>query len=101
MNKFAKIASLGLAALLVMVSPALAQDGGGAAIEVSGAFGAGLVVIGAALGIGKLAGSALESMARQPEAAGGIQTAMIIAAALIEGFTFFALVICMQQNPWG
>ncbi|MCH2359446.1 MAG: ATP synthase F0 subunit C [Pirellulales bacterium] len=101
MNKFAKIASLGLAALLVMVSPALAQDGGGAAIEFSGAFGAGLVVIGAALGIGKLAGSALESMARQPEAAGGIQTAMIIAAALIEGFTFFALVICMQQNPWG
>ncbi|HAL14213.1 MAG TPA: ATP synthase F0 subunit C [Planctomycetaceae bacterium] len=84
-----------------MVSPALAQDGGGAAIEFSGAFGAGLVVIGAALGIGKLAGSALESMARQPEAAGGIQTAMIIAAALIEGFTFFALVICMQQNPWG
>ena len=101
MNKFAKIASLGLAALLVMVSPALAQDGGGAAIEFSGAFGAGLVVIGAALGIGKLAGSALESMARQPEAVGGIQTAMIIAAALIEGFTFFALVICMQQNPWG
>ncbi len=101
MNKFAKIASLGLAALLVMVSPALAQDGGGAAIEFSGAFGAGLVVIGAALRIGKLAGSALESMARQPEAAGGIQTAMIIAAALIEGFTFFALVICMQQNPWG
>ena len=101
MNKFAKIASLGLAALLVMVSPALAQDGGGAAIEFSGAFGAGLVVIGAALGIGKLAGSALESMARLPEAAGGIQTAMIIAAALIEGFTFFALVICMQQNPWG
>ena len=79
----------------------MAQDGGGAAIEFSGAFGAGLVVIGAALGIGKLAGSALESMARQPEAAGGIQTAMIIAAALIEGFTFFALVICMQQNPWG
>ena len=101
MNKFAKIASLGLAALLVMVSPALAQDGGGAAIEFSGAFGAGLVVIGAALGIGKLAGSALESLARQPEAAGGIQTAMFIAAALIEGFTFFALVICMQQNPWG
>jgi F-type H+-transporting ATPase subunit c len=39
-------------------------------------------------------------MARQPEVAGSIQTAMIIAAALIEGFTFFALFICMQQNPW-
>ena len=43
------------------------------------------------LGIGKLASSALESMARQPEVASNIQTAMIIAAALIEGFTFFAL----------
>jgi F-type H+-transporting ATPase subunit c len=66
-------------------------------IDLSGSFGAGLVVIGAALGIGKLAGSALESMARQPEVAGAIQTAMIIAAALIEGFTFFALYICMLQ----
>jgi F-type H+-transporting ATPase subunit c len=64
-------------------------------IEFSGAFGAGLVVIGAALGIGKLAASAYESMARQPEVAGTINTAMIIAAALIEGFTFFALYICM------
>ena len=51
-------------------------------------------------GIGRLAGSALESMARQPEVAGSIQTAMIIAAALIEGFTFYALYICSQQNPW-
>jgi F-type H+-transporting ATPase subunit c len=59
------------------------------------AIGVGLTVIGAAYGIGRLAGSALESMARQPEVAGSIQTAMIIAAALIEGFTFFALYICM------
>ena len=101
MNKFAKMASLGVAALLVMVSTILAQDSGGASIEFSGAFGAGLVVIGAALGIGKLASSALESMARQPEVAGDIRTGMIIAAALIEGFTFFALVICILQNPWG
>ncbi|MEW4562349.1 ATP synthase F0 subunit C [Blastopirellula marina] len=57
-------------------------------------IGIGLVVIGAGYGIGKLAASALESMARQPEVSGNIQTAMIIAAALIEGFTFFALVIC-------
>ena len=56
----------------------------------------GLVVIGAALGIGKLAVAALDGMARQPEVAGNIQTAMIIAAALIEGFTFFALYICMS-----
>jgi F-type H+-transporting ATPase subunit c len=63
-------------------------------IEFGGAFGVGLTVIGAAYGIGRLAGSALESMARQPEVAGSIQTAMIIAAALIEGFTFYALYIC-------
>ena len=55
------------------------------------AIGAGLVIIGAALGIGGLAKAAVESMARQPEIAGNIQTAMIIAAALIEGVTFFAL----------
>ena len=59
------------------------------------AIGCGIIVFGAANGIGRLAGSALESMARQPEAAGRIQTAMIIAAALIEGFAFFALVICL------
>ncbi len=60
----------------------------------------GLVVIGAGFGIGRLGASAVESMARQPEVAGNIQTAMIIAAALIEGFTFFALYICMTQNPF-
>ena len=58
-------------------------------------IGAGIAVIGASLGIGKLAGSALEAMGRQPEAAGAIRTTMIIAAALIEGIAFFALVICI------
>jgi F-type H+-transporting ATPase subunit c len=58
------------------------------------------VVIGAAYGIGRLASSALESMARQPEVADKIQVAMIIAAALIEGFTFYALYICSDQNPF-
>ncbi|CAG5085553.1 ATP synthase F0 subunit C [Parvicella tangerina] len=53
--------------------------------------GAGLVVIGAGLGIGKIGGSAMEAIARQPEAAGKIQTAMLIAAALIEGIGFAAL----------
>ena len=59
------------------------------------AIGVGLIIIGAALGIGGLAKAAVESMARQPETAGNIQTAMIIAAALIEGVTFFALIIVM------
>jgi F-type H+-transporting ATPase subunit c len=58
-------------------------------------FGAGIAVIGAGLGIGKLASSALEAMGRQPEAAGPIRTAMIIAAALIDGVAFFALVVCI------
>ncbi|MHB8580320.1 MAG: ATP synthase F0 subunit C [Ignavibacteriaceae bacterium] len=58
-------------------------------------IGAGLVVIGAGIGIGKLAASAMESMGRQPEAISPIRTAMIIAAALIEGVSFFGLVICI------
>ena len=57
-------------------------------------IGAGLAIIGAGLGIGRIGGSACESIARQPEMAGKIQTAMIIAAALIEGAAFFALLIC-------
>jgi len=60
-------------------------------------LGAGIVVLGAAKGIGHLAGSAMEGIARQPEAGGRIGTNMIIAAALIEGFTFFALVICFSM----
>ncbi len=58
-------------------------------------LGAGLAVLGAGLGIGKLAAAALEGSARQPEASGDLRTTMIIAAALIEGATFFALVICI------
>lgn len=59
------------------------------------AIGVGLVIIGAGIGIGWLARAAVESMARQPEVAGNVQTAMIISAALIEGVTFFALIIIM------
>jgi len=59
------------------------------------AVGAGLALIGGGLGIGRIGGSAVEAMARQPEMAGQIQTAMIIAAALVEGATFFALIVCL------
>ena len=94
MNKIIRI--LGLAFVLALVAtPAMAADGG---TVNSGAIGAGLCCIGSAYGIGKIAASAVESIARQPEASGGIQTAMIIAAALIEGFTFFAIYVCMQHN---
>ncbi len=58
-------------------------------------IGAGITVIGAGLGIGKLAAAAMEASGRQPEAAGQVRTSMLIAAALIEGATFFALVICI------
>ncbi len=58
-------------------------------------FSAALTVIGGAFGIGKLASAAMEASGRQPEAAGDIRTSMIIAAALIESISLFALVICI------
>ena len=58
-------------------------------------IGAGLTIIGGAAGIGRLAAAALEGMARQPNAGGDIRGAMIVAAGLIEGATFFALIVCM------
>ncbi|MCK4880309.1 MAG: ATP synthase F0 subunit C [Bacteroidales bacterium] len=60
------------------------------------AIGAALAVIGAGLGIGRIGGSAMDAIARQPEAAGKIQTAMIISAALIEGAALFAIVVAMM-----
>ncbi|MFY7668691.1 MAG: ATP synthase F0 subunit C [Crocinitomicaceae bacterium] len=57
------------------------------------AIGAGIAVLGAGLGIGRIGGSAVEGIARNPEAAGKIQTAMIIAAALIEGVALFGVVV--------
>ena len=59
------------------------------------AVGAGRAVIGAGLGIGRIGGSAMEAIARQPEATSKIQTAMIIAAALIEGVALFAVVVAL------
>ena len=73
------------------VVEALAQGIG----VLGGVIGAGLIVMGAARGIGQLAGCAVEAIARQPEAGGRIFTTMIISAALIEGFTFFAIVVCL------
>jgi len=64
------------------------------------AIGAGLAVLGAGLGIGKIGGSAMDAIARQPEASGKIQTAMIIAAALIEGVALFGVVVgLLGLNP--
>jgi len=64
--------------------------------HLAAGIGAGLIIIGGGLGIGKLASSAMEASGRQPEAAGAIRTSMIIAAALIEGIAFFGLIICFM-----
>lgn len=58
-------------------------------------LGAGIAAIGAGLGIGRIGGTALESMARQPEATGDIRANMIVAAALIEGVALFAVIVCL------
>ena len=94
-----------VAGLALMVAPAafaaetgqngesgtfLTSDG---ARKIGAGIGAGLVIMGAGAGIGRIGASAVESMARQPEAAGQIQTAMIITAALIEGAALFGLII--------
>jgi F-type H+-transporting ATPase subunit c len=90
--------------VMMMASPAFAQEdaapaaaatSGGFSMNLGAAIGAGVVILGAGLGIGRIGGQAVEGMSRQPEAAGNIQTAMIISAALIEGATFFALIVCM------
>ncbi len=83
-----------------IAAPAMAQDGTAGVVAqttITGiaAIGIGLIVLGAGLGIGKIGASACESMARQPEVASQVQTAMIIAAALIEGATFFAIIMCL------
>ena len=58
-------------------------------------IGAGIAALGAGVGIGKIGASALESIARQPEAIGDIRANMIVAAALVEGAAFFAIVLCL------
>jgi F-type H+-transporting ATPase subunit c len=90
--KFVKSAALVLGLLLTASATASAQAPAAGAPSRYNGIGIGLVIIGVGLGIGKLAASAVEAMARQPELVANIQTAMIIAAALIEGVAFFALI---------
>ncbi|MFP4471104.1 MAG: ATP synthase F0 subunit C [Bacteroidales bacterium] len=63
--------------------------------KLGAALGAGVAAIAAGIGIGQIGKSAVESIARQPEAAGDIRSNMIVAAALIEGVAFFAIVVCL------
>lgn len=90
-------------AMLFAPAVALAQEAADAtflssngAAWLGGAVGAGLAIMGGAAGIGRIGGSAVESMARQPAAAGQISTAMIITSAMIEGATLFAVVVGMM-----
>jgi F-type H+-transporting ATPase subunit c len=91
--------------VLMAASPVMAQpaEGGGeehamaAPLNIKafgGALGAGLVLIGGGFGIGRIGSAAVESMARQPEASGSINTAMIITAAMVEGATLFGVLGC-------
>ncbi|HYT90631.1 MAG TPA: ATP synthase F0 subunit C [Gemmataceae bacterium] len=113
--KALKLVLVAMACLLIVATPVLAQQSkedkehaialqklktpesetfSGAGIGAG--LGAGLIILGAGLGFGRIGSSALEGMARQPEVAGNIQVAMIIIAALLEGATFFALLICLN-----
>ena len=103
---------VGLALMLVSTVPAHAQEDGvnnaaeaegssyflttAGAGKLGGAIGAGLVVMGGGAGVARVGASAVESMARQPEVAGSINTAMIITAAMIEGATLFGVVVAMM-----
>ena len=94
MNRFFKLAMLVVGAFLATSVSAMAQDTQ-PLIDLTPTFGAGLVVIGAGLGISKLASAAFESMARQPEVAGDVRGGMIIVAAMIEGAAVIGLIVCL------
>jgi F-type H+-transporting ATPase subunit c len=104
MMKLLTVVFLACVLVLLVATPVLAQESAGShTYALSGAavgagIGAGITLIGAGVGFGRIGASALESMARQPEIAGQIQTAMIVIAALLEGATFFALVVCILMT---
>jgi F-type H+-transporting ATPase subunit c len=79
----------------MLLSSMLLQAAAGASLgKLGAALGAAITVLGAAMGIGKIGASAMEAIARQPEAAGDIRMSMIIIAALMEGVALFAIVVC-------
>jgi F-type H+-transporting ATPase subunit c len=99
--KLLQLALLAVVVLFLAATPALAQEVTSATIAgaaIGAGLGAGLTILGAGLGFGRIGAAALESMARQPETAGRVQTAMLIIAALLEGATFFSLIVCILVN---
>lgn len=97
MSQLMRVMGCAAAAFFALSAPAMAADGGMGGIHFGAAIGAAVTILGAGYGIGKIGTAAVESMARQPEAANKIQTAMIIAAALIEGVTLVALIVCIMS----
>jgi F-type H+-transporting ATPase subunit c len=101
--KLMKVLFMAFSVVALAPVMAFAQEaaGGNAAFSQLKPIGIALICVGSAMGIGKLASAAVESMARQPEVAGNISSSMIIAAALIEGFTFFALLLFLLGSASG
>jgi len=96
--KVVKLVCLALVMLLVMAAPALAQGPGTSVLSgkaLAGGLGMGLTIIGAGIGLGRIGSAAMEGMARQPEVAPRIQTAMIIIAAMLEGATLASVIFCL------
>ncbi|HEY1380553.1 MAG TPA: ATP synthase F0 subunit C [Gemmataceae bacterium] len=96
--KMTRLAVTAIAALLTSAPMLFAQAPAGAGAFTGkgmAGLGAGIAIIGAGWGFGRIGGSALESMARQPEVAGQVSGSMITIAALLEGATFFALIVCL------
>jgi len=96
--KALQVIALVVVVMLLAVSPAAAAEVTSATFSGAGigaTLGAGITIIGAGWGFGRIGASALESMARQPEVAARVQIAMIVIAALLEGATFFALIVCI------
>jgi F-type H+-transporting ATPase subunit c len=94
--KLSNLLVLVIVALFIVATPAFAQAPGVSQVGGAGlgaGLGAAFTIIGAGYGFGKIGAAALEGMARQPEVAGQLQTGMIVIAALLEGATFFALVV--------
>ena len=86
---------LGMSGFLAQI----ATNGAGWAV-LGATIGCSIIIFGAALGIGMIGSRAVDAMARQPEVAGRIFPAMVVAAALIEGVTFFALLVCFMTVFW-
>jgi F-type H+-transporting ATPase subunit c len=94
-----RLAICALVVLAFSATPVLAVDTAGTGTfygaAIGAGVGAGLALIGAGIGFGKIGASALESMARQPQVATQVNTSMLTIAALLEGATFFSLIVCI------